>query len=71
MQKWSADFVNDPSDDYNLIVEVLYDDKDVAVIHNIGEGIVIKWYPQACGLEVPIDWLIGLLSIAKERLARD
>ena len=71
MQEWSADFVNDPSDDYNLIVEVLCDDKDVAVIRNNGRELTIKWYPRASGLEVPVDWLIGLLSTAKERLVRD
>lgn len=26
---WSADFGNDPYDDYNLIVEILYNEKDV------------------------------------------
>lgn len=71
MQKWSADFVNDPFDDYNLIVEVLCDDTDIAVIRKTSEGIAIKWYPRASGLEVPVDWLIGLLSTAKERLAGD
>ena len=32
---WSADFGNDPYDDYNLIVEILYNEKDVAIIRKI------------------------------------
>ncbi len=68
---WTADIGNDPYDDYNLIIEVLCDDKDVAVIRNVDGEIVIKWYPQEKELEVPVDWLIGLLSTAKERLIQD
>lgn len=68
---WTADIGNDPYDDYNLIMEVLCDDKDVAVIRNIGGEIVIKWYPQDHEIDVPVDWLIGLLSTAKERLVRN
>ncbi len=68
MLEWSADFVNDPSDDYNLIVEVLCDDKDVGVIRNVNGVIVVKWSPQVRELEIPVDWLISLLSTASERL---
>lgn len=32
---WSADFGNDLYDDYNLIVEILYNEKDVAIIRKI------------------------------------
>ncbi len=65
---WTADIGNDPYDDYNLIIEVLCDDKDIAVIRNTGGKFVIKWFAHENELDVPVDWLIGLLSAAKDRL---
>ena len=32
MKVWQADFVNDPLDDYNLMVEITYNYTDVASI---------------------------------------
>lgn len=32
MERWSADFVNNPNEDYNLMVEILYDEEEIAVV---------------------------------------
>ena len=71
MKQWSADFANDPHDDYNLIVEILCDDTYVAVIKQGKEGLEIKWYPTEKELVIPLDWLSGLLEEAKIRLSNE
>jgi len=68
MKQWEADFGNDPYDDYNLIVEILCDDRDVAVIKQSHGGAFINWYPHDEELIVPLDWLSGLLLETKQRL---
>ena len=69
MNKWTADFGNDPYDDYNLIVEILYNGKDVAIIRKIDKQLVLQWYAKEAGLEIPVNWLIGLLDEAKKRMS--
>lgn len=44
MDEWTADYINNPYDDYNLVVEILYKDTDVAVISNGKDGMELKWY---------------------------
>lgn len=68
MSKWTADFTNDPLNDYELIVEILCDDKDVAVIRQGTNGIELKWYANKQDLIVPIDWITNLLFETKRRL---
>lgn len=68
MSGWTADFVNDPFDDYNLIVEILFNDEDVAVIKQGNNGLEMKWYASDKDLTIPVEWLNGLLNEAKERL---
>lgn len=68
MTGWSADFANDPFDDYNLIVEILHNDEDVAVIKQGENGLEVKWYANKNDLVVPFDWLFGLFLEAKNRM---
>ena len=62
-------FGNDPYDDYNLIVEILYNEKDVAIIRKIDGQLILQWYAKDSNLEVPVDWFLGLLEEAKVRLS--
>ena len=68
MLQWTADFGNDPDDDYNLIVIIYYDDVDVAVIKQTHCGLIMRWYPNKEELVIPVDWLSGLLFEAKRRM---
>ena len=68
MKQWSADFGNDPFNDYNLIVEVLFNHKDVALIKQGKNGLEIKWYPHTEELIVPLDWFLDLMKEVKKRL---
>ena len=67
-KEWSADFANDPYDDYNLIVEILYGDEDIAVIKRSQIGLEIKFYPNTEELLIPFDWLLRLLLETERRL---
>lgn len=71
MSAWSVDYVNNPYDDYNLVIEVLHNDEDVAFISQGNNGLEIKWYPTEKELIVPIDWLVDVFSEAKQRLGRE
>ncbi|AIF51848.1 hypothetical protein [Pelosinus sp. UFO1] len=68
MKGWSADFVNDPNNDFEVVLEILYEDKDVAVIRQGVDGLEIHWYENTKRLVVPVDWLVKLLIDAKEKL---
>ena len=68
LNQWTSYFINDPDDDYNLVVEILCDDRDVAVIHQRKQGLLLKWYTNPKGLIIPVDWLSSLLLRAKEGL---
>ena len=68
MNKWCADFCNDPYNDYNLIVEVLCDDEEMAVIKKINAKLELHWYPCENKITVPVDWLLALLDEATKRL---
>jgi len=70
MSHWTADFTNDPFNDYEIVVEILYNDKDVAVIKQGVDGLEMKWYATESDIVIPVEWLSNLLNQAKERLRR-
>ena len=69
MNRWTADFSNDPDDNYNLVIEILQDEEYVARIKQTPQGLTIEWYPQKKLLLVPLDWLSKLLIEAQSSLA--
>jgi hypothetical protein len=71
MSKWAADFANDPSNDFEFMVEILYDDKDVAVIRRGEEGLELKWYANKKDLVIPLDWISETFIEAKKRLIKN
>lgn len=71
MSKWVADFANDPSNDFELMVEILYNDKDVAVIRRGEEGLELKWYAHQDDLVVPLEWIAELFAEAKNKLGNN
>jgi len=66
MNQWKSDWANDPDDDYNLVLEILCDDEDIAVIKQSKQGLFIKWYANPNDLIIPFDWLLERLLAAKE-----
>ena len=68
MEKWAVDWANDPNDDYNLIMEIVYNYSDVAIIYQRKHGLVIKWYSDFNGVAIPVEWFSDLLLTAKKDL---
>jgi hypothetical protein len=68
LKKWTADFVNDPNDDYNLIIEVLCDEEEIAIIRRKKDDLEMQWYANAEEIVIPVEWLAGLLIEATKRL---
>jgi len=66
VKEWTADITNDPNYDYSLIIEILCDDKDLAVIRKSQHYLILKWYATPKGLIMPVDWLSKLLLRAGE-----
>ena len=75
MKEWFADIGGDPYDDHNLTIEIRYGcsknfiGEYIAIIKQRPEGgLSITWYPHEEDIVVPVDWLLKLLSSAKEDL---
>ncbi len=69
--EWSSLYANDPGDDYELVIELLYKEKDVAVIRHKEKGLELTWYANENNLNIPVDWLLERLIMAKRDLKRD
>jgi hypothetical protein len=68
MEKLTADWGSDPDDNCNLILEIVHDYHDVAIIYQRKHGLIIKWYREWNGIAIPVDWFSGLLLAAKKDL---
>jgi len=68
MLGWAADYTNDPNNDYELVIEILYNDLDVGMICMGEKGLVLKWYASQVDINVPLDWFANLLSKARTDL---
>lgn len=68
MSKWTADFTNDPFNEYEIIIEILCNDEDVAIVRQGEHGLELKWYASHEDLTVPVEWIVGLLIEAEKRL---
>jgi hypothetical protein len=64
MPKWEYNFVNDPSNDYELVVEIFYDEEEVAVIKQEKHGLYYKWYANDRDIIIPFDWLLKVMNKA-------
>ena len=62
MNQWSADIVNDLSDDGNLVMEILHNGNYVAVIKRNNHSLQMTWYPSNEIRTIPVDWLMELFE---------
>ncbi|AIF51667.1 hypothetical protein [Pelosinus sp. UFO1] len=67
MKGWSADFVNDPNNDFDIVVDISYEDTIVAIIRQGKDGLEIHWYNNE-NLVIPVDWFVKLLVDVKDNL---
>lgn len=64
---WSAQYCNDPEHDYDLVIEILYKDEDVAMIR-YREELELIWFANKNHVSIPVDWLAELFISAKRDL---
>ena len=68
MLGWTADYANDPNNDFELIVEILYNDLDIGVIHEGKDGLELKWYEHQEAISVPLEWFANLINKVRVEL---
>ena len=65
MSDWIADFVNDPDSKFDLMAEILYKDKEIAMIRKV-EGEYKLIVSQVCNdVEIPLEWLSEMINKLK------
>jgi len=67
MKNWSADFVNDPNDDYNIIAEIYCNSEEIGVIRKMDDVLKFRIYSRGNDIDVPAEWLAGLLNELRAR----
>lgn len=68
MNKWNSLVVNDPDNDYNLVIELQYDEEFVGYIKKNGNTFDIAVYPNINKITIPLDWLENVINKAKKDL---
>ena len=68
MSQWTADFTNDPNNDYALIIEILCNDEDIGVIKPENHGLEFIIFNHHQDIAIPFDWLLNLMNEAKDQL---
>jgi hypothetical protein len=68
MSKWMADFIINPSNYHDFVVEILCNEIDVAFVSQGKNGLELKWYPHDKDLVIPFDWLLELMIKINEKI---
>lgn len=68
MSKWNAVFVNDPDNDYDLMVELECDNENVGIIKRNRDGLEVVFPPTSSPISIPLGWLIEILDKARREL---
>jgi hypothetical protein len=69
MLNWTANFINDPKNDYKLIVEILYNDEEVGLIKQGQSGLELILFAHNKDKTIPFDWFLGLMEEANKSLS--
>ena len=67
---WTAQYCNDPTHDFDLVIEILYKDDIVAMIR-YREELELIWFANKNNLCIPVDWLAELIVRAKLDLKKN
>lgn len=68
MLQWTADFTNDPNNDYELMIEILHNGEDVGVIKRGKHGLEFILFSHSKDVVIPFDWLLGLMNEVNSKL---
>lgn len=69
LEGWNANYVNDSNDDFNVLLEILHNDDDVAFVYQSDSGLKLKYYANENDTVIPVSWLLELLSDAVKKLS--
>ena len=67
---WTTQYCNDPTHDFDLVIEILYKDDIVAMIRYRDELELILFKNES-NLCIPVDWLSELIVRAKIDLKKN
>jgi len=71
MREWEVLFVNNPADDYALIMEFWFGDENVAVVRRQEYSLVVDLYGTGRNpVVIPLDWLIEELRAIQRDASR-
>ena len=70
MSQWTANFINDPNNDYELMIEILCDDEEVCVIKHGESNLEFTLFSHNKDIVIPFDWLLGLMNEANKKLVK-
>ena len=68
MEKWTADYVNDPNKDFDLIVEICCNGEEIGIIVFEENELVINIYEHKKDIKIPVGWFCKLLNDAVKQL---
>ena len=69
MSQWAAEITNNPDKDYELYVELLEDDEYRARIEKSSqEQLVLRVYNTEQDVSLPVDWLMQVITMAKQEM---
>ncbi len=68
MSRWIANFVNDPNNDYELMVEVLCDNEEVCIIQQTNFELEIILFSCDKDRAIPFNWFLGLMKEINKKL---
>jgi len=66
--QWTADFTNDPNNDYELMIEILCDDEDIGVIRPGKYGLEFILFSHSKNIVIPFDWILNVMNEANNKL---
>jgi hypothetical protein len=64
---WTYSVISTPDSDYDII-EISFNNNEVAEIKRVNKELVIKWFKFEQEYNVPLDWLISVLQKARGTL---
>jgi len=70
VSKWTADFTNDPNNDYELMIEILCNDEDIGVIKPGKYGLEFILFSHSNDIVIPFDWILALMNEANGKLVK-
>ena len=65
MKKLVADYVNDPKNDYDIMLEILSDDEEIAAIRKVDNEYKMIIYKTMNDIEIPLTWLKDVIKHLK------